>query len=61
MSDNWIAGATKDAHGQFADKARKRGMTTRQFAQAVMRNPGKYDAHTRKQAGLAHTLMKMHK
>lgn len=57
----WIAEATENAHGQFAAKAKKRGMSTRAFAQAVLRSPGKYDALTRKQAGLAHTLMSMGK
>lgn len=58
MADKkWIAEATEGAHGQFAAKAKKRGMSTKAFAQQVLRNPGKYDAKTRKQAGLAHTLM----
>jgi hypothetical protein len=62
MADKkWIDDATKNAHGQFAAKAKERGMTTRQIAAAVLRNPGKYDAKTRKQAGLAHTLMAMGK
>ena len=56
----WIDDATKDAHGQFAYKAKKRGMTTRQFVKRVLANSGKYDKKTVKQAQLAETLMAMH-
>lgn len=55
----WIAGATKNAHGQFSAKAKKRNMSTREFAHMVLAHPEKYDERTRKQANLARTLMGM--
>ena len=53
MAKNWIAGATKNAHGQFAAKAKAAGMTTRQYARKMKNTSGK----TGKQARLALTLM----
>ena len=54
----WMKEATKNAHGQFAAKAHKRGMSTRAFAARVNRNPDEYDERTRKQAALAAVLMR---
>lgn len=53
----WIAGATKNARGQFAAKAKRAGMSTRQYAQKHKGDPGV----TGKQARLALTLMGMQK
>ena len=61
MSANWIAGATKNAHGQFKSAAAKAGLTTRQYANKILANPGRYSELRRKQASLAKTLMKVSK
>ena len=50
---NFIAGATKNAHGQFAAKAKKAGLSTRAFAEKHKGAPGLLG----KQARLALTLM----
>jgi hypothetical protein len=57
MSGNWIDSATAHAHGQFARKAAKAGMTTRAYAEKHKDAPGKLG----EQARLALTLMGMHK
>lgn len=59
MKKKWIQGATENARGQFAAKAKKRGMGTAEFARKVLSNPEAYDEKTRKQANLAKTLMGM--
>jgi hypothetical protein len=56
----WIQGAIKRP-GAFTAKAKRRNMTVAQFAQAVKKNPTKYDATTRRQANLAVTLRKISK
>lgn len=56
-SKKWIAGATKNSHGQFKAKAQKAGMSTADYAQKMQHAPGK----TGKQARLAATLMGLHK
>jgi hypothetical protein len=56
MAGNWIDGATAHAHGQFARKAAKAGMTTRAYAEKNKDAPGKLG----EQARLALTLMGMH-
>lgn len=56
MAKNWIAGATKNAHGQFRKKAQAAGMSTRAYASKMAGAGGK----TGKQARLAKTLMGMH-
>jgi len=53
----WIAGATSNAHGQFAAKAKAAGMSTSAYAKKHMHDQGM----TGKQARLAATLMKMGK
>ncbi|MCS7301450.1 MAG: hypothetical protein NZ556_07845 [Fimbriimonadales bacterium] len=45
--------------GAFRAKAKRRGMTTRQFARKVVSNPDRYDTRTVRQARLALTLMRM--
>jgi hypothetical protein len=52
----WIAGAVKNAHGQFRRKAEKAGKSTAEFAREHEHDKGK----TGKQARLAETLMGMH-
>ena len=52
---NWIAGATKNAHGQFAAKAKAAGVSTRMYAHEKKDAPGTLG----KQARLALTLMGM--
>lgn len=54
---NWIAGATKNAHGQFAAKAKAAGMSTAAFAAKKDTASGALG----KQARLAETLMNMRK
>lgn len=57
---NWIAGATKNAHGQFAAKAKKAGMSTAAYANKVIAS--KTASPTlKKQARLAKTLMRVGK
>lgn len=53
----WIDEATENAHGQFAAEAKRRGISTKQFAKMVVKNPGKYSPMMRKRASLALTLM----
>lgn len=53
--DKWIAGATKNAHGQFAAAAKAAGMSTKEFA---MKHKGAKGV-LGKQARLALTLMGM--
>lgn len=55
---NWIAGATKNSHGQFRAKAKKAGMSTKAFASKAKGSP---NPTTRRQAVLAETLMKVNK
>ena len=50
---NWIAGATKNSHGQFKAKAEKAGMSTEAFARKHEGASGVLG----KQARLALTLM----
>ena len=54
---SWIAGATSNAHGQFAAKAKAAGETTREYADEKTTAPGKLG----KQARLAKSLMGMKK
>lgn len=56
MAKKWIAGATENAHGQFAAKAKAAGMSTREFAEKHKGSSGVLG----KQARLALTLMGMH-
>lgn len=58
MADgNFIADATSNAHGQFAAKAKKAGVSTAAFAKKKKGGKGL----TAKQANLAATLMKLNK
>lgn len=52
----WIQKAIKNP-GSFTAKAKKRGMSAAQFQRAVLKNPSKYDAKTRRQASLRKTLV----
>ena len=54
---NWVNDATKHAHGQFREKARKAGMSTRAYAEKMKDSAGKVG----KQARLALELMSMRK
>ena len=49
----WIKGATSNAHGQFAAKAKAAGMSTAAYAEKEAHAPGKLG----EQARLAETLM----
>lgn len=51
----WIAAATKNAHGQFAAKAKAAGKSTAEYAAEKASAPGLLG----KQARLAETLMGM--
>lgn len=55
MAKNFIADATKNAHGQFAAKAKAAGKTTLQYAEEKENAPGLLG----KQARLAETLIGM--
>lgn len=56
MAKNFIAKATANAHGQFAAKAKKAGMSTKAFAEANVHASGLLG----KQARLALVLMGAH-
>jgi len=47
--------------GAFTKKAEERGMSTKEFASQVTKNPKEYDERTVKQANLAKTLGKLRK
>ena len=53
---NWIKGAVSKHPGAFTAQAKAKGETPTQLSNAVQKNPGKYDATTRKRASLARTL-----
>lgn len=57
MPKGWIKKATKNAHGQFAAKAKAAGKSTREYAREKADAPGRLG----KQARLAKTLMGMKK
>jgi len=62
MSDeNWIAEATAKNKGAFRRQAARRGMTTSQFIEYVLRPDSKFDARTRRRANLAKTLIRINK
>lgn len=56
MAKNFIAKATANSHGQFAAKAKKAGMSTKEYARKNLHAPGLLG----KQARLAYTLMGLH-
>ena len=60
MADKWIQDAIKRP-GAFTKKAEERGMSTKEFASQVTKNPKEYDERTVKQANLAKTLGKLRK
>ncbi|ABU96944.1 hypothetical protein [Thermus phage P23-45] len=57
---SWIKRAIKRP-GSFRAKAKKRGLSTKEFARKVLKNPHRYDKRTVRQARLALTLMRMRK
>lgn len=57
MTNKWIKKVTENAHGQFANKAKKSGESTKEFAIEHEHDKSKLG----KQARLALTLMSMHK
>jgi len=59
-NDNWISGAVSEP-GAFSEKAKKAGMSTREYAAYVLREGSKASDKTKKQARLALTLMKLGK
>ena len=56
MAKKWIAGATRNAHGQFAAKAKAAGKTTAEFAREHEHDKGKLGQEAR----LAENLMGLH-
>ncbi len=56
-SDHWMAGAFKNAHGQFSAKAKRAGMSTRAYAEKEQHAKGLLG----KQARLALIGMRAHK
>ena len=60
MADKWIQDAIKRP-GAFTKKAKDRGMSTKEFASQVTKNPKEYDERTVRQANLAKTLGKLRK
>ena len=58
MSENWIAGATKNAHGQFAAAAKKAGMSTAAYASHILASKTA-STHRKRQAALAKRLIAM--
>lgn len=61
MATKWIQRAAKNAHGQFRAKAKRAGMTTAQYADAVLKKGSKASTKTKKQAVLAKNLAKARK
>lgn len=58
----WIAGAISEEHkGEFSAAAKSHGMTTRAYAEMVLKRGSKASAHRKRQARMAKTLMGMHK
>jgi cytidylate kinase len=55
---DWIDDAIKRP-GAFKEKAEERGMSTKEFAAKVTKNPDEYDKRTVRQANLAKTLTKL--
>lgn len=53
-TQKWMAGATANAHGQFARKAKRAGMSTLEFARKESHAPGKLG----RQARLAKVLIR---
>ena len=60
MADKWVQDAIKRP-GAFTKKAEERGMSTKEFASQVTKNPKEYDERTVRQANLAKTLGKLRK
>jgi len=56
-AEQWIKGAIKDP-GAFTAKAKRHGMTAKEFARHVLANKDKFPAKTEKQANLLKTLSK---
>jgi hypothetical protein len=56
----FIKKATANAHGQFAAKVERAGMSTAAYANKMANSPSA-DPKTKKQANLAKTLMKLGK
>ena len=56
MAKKWIAGATRNAHGQFAAKAKAAGKTTAEFAREHEHDKSKLGQEAR----LAENLRGMH-
>lgn len=59
--EKWMQAAFKNAHGQFAARAKNAGMTTAMYARHVLAHKEDYTAHVVKQAQLAKTGMAMAK
>jgi hypothetical protein len=57
-AEEWIKGAIKDP-GAFSAKAKRHGMSTKEFARHVLAHKDDFPAKTEKQANLAKTLGKM--
>ncbi len=57
---NWIKKAIKRP-GSLRAKAKKRGLSTKEFVQKVLKNPHLYDKRTVRQARLAKVLMKLNR
>ncbi len=57
---NWIKKAIKRP-GALRAKAKKRGLSTKEFVQKVLKNPHLYDKRTVRQARLAKILMKLNR
>lgn len=58
MAEQWIKEAINPEHkGMFSAKAKKAGMSTSAYIEAVLKEGSKYDETTKKQAQLAKTLM----
>ena len=57
-AEDWIKGAIKDP-GAFSAKAKRHGMSTKEFASYVLSHKDDFPSKTEKQANLAKTLGKM--
>ena len=61
MTKKWIQKAAKKNKGKFTRKAKKAGMTTRQYERHVLRKGSRASQTTKREARLAHKLGTYHK
>ena len=56
---HWMQNAFKNSHGQFKNKAKAAGKSTKAFANKVTKNNSKASTKTKRQASLVKTAAKI--